>query len=254
MRRYLFLTRSNLSTYAASAGMLVCLALLTALYVQPANQRGLAKDYLQPPTLHEPLNGQPDLDSAMPYGPPMLTWHHGTDLYRAAHHISKWNQTTQTWQAISMDLTEVATPGSAGYGVDGITAVATASTDGIWYVGTLAGLLQVKNASGQWQPVHADLPPRTIRAITTDPNTPNGQVAAIGYDGFNTATPDEPGHVYVTVDAGRSWRDVSGNLPDAPVDSLRFTTQNAQMELTAVVQGHIYVMSSPSRWSDVGKG
>ena len=42
----------------------------------------------------------------------------------------------------------------------------------------------------------------------------------MAFNGFNAATPGQPGHVFRTLDGGKKWTDISGNLPDAPVNSL----------------------------------
>jgi hypothetical protein len=53
-----------------------------------------------------------------------------------------------------------------------------------------------------------------ISGIAIDPSDSTGQTAYITVMGFGTA------HVYRTTNAGANWTDVSGDLPDAPADSV----------------------------------
>jgi uncharacterized protein (TIGR03437 family) len=64
----------------------------------------------------------------------------------------------------------------------------------------------------------APLPNRYVTDIALDPG--NQRRALVAYSGFNTSTPNAPGHVFMTEDQGATWRDISGNLPDIPVNSV----------------------------------
>jgi hypothetical protein len=157
------------------------------------------------------------------------------------HFVAKWNDATQTWDRISPDLTQAFNVAADGYGIDGITAIARSGAT--WYVGTLAGSLSVKTGA-QWENKSFGLPPRTVTAIAICPDVPDGKLAAVGFDGYSAATPDLPGHVYVTLDAGDHWIDMTGDLPDAPVQSLHFIRQGGRSTLLVRVKNNWYIMSS----------
>jgi len=64
--------------------------------------------------------------------------------------------------------------------------------------------------------VTGSINPKTyaISSVAIDTSVANGQTAYVGIMGFHTS------HVWKTTNAGTSWTDWSGNLPDAPVSAL----------------------------------
>ncbi|MCL6453626.1 MAG: hypothetical protein K6T78_08375 [Alicyclobacillus sp.] len=184
----------------------------------------------------------PVTDAPLPNGPASLLWRDGDDVYRGVHYIARWDATTDTWQPVSPNLTEDEEAGAPGSGIDGITALAHA--EGAWYVGTLAGVVNIQLPGQPWYRLVGGLPYRTVTAAVIFPTARGGRTAAIGYGGYASATPDAPGHVYRTTDGGQHWADITENLPDAPVESLHIvqTGQNAQTgwTLLAEVEGRWY--------------
>ncbi|MDX6410525.1 MAG: hypothetical protein QOE91_41, partial [Gaiellaceae bacterium] len=128
------------------------------------------------------------------------------------------------WKAISGDLTSGCTgtaPNGArncsisAIGVGGGQAVYTGSLDGYVYVSPDA---QVSTTPTWTRVDRGELPKRPISQIAVDRS--NYRIAYLAYSGFNAATPSRPGHVYRTTDGGGKWADITGNLPDSPVNSL----------------------------------
>lgn len=123
----------------------------------------------------------------------------------------------QFWNAVSPNLT--ANPDS-GY-------VSWASFDptdpqSAW-AGTTDGLVQVTRNLGSgaatWTNVaSAPLPSRAVRSIAVDPS--NGSRVFVSFSGYDSQTPDRPGHVFRTTDGGATWRNVSKGLPDHPARSV----------------------------------
>jgi len=93
----------------------------------------------------------------------------------------------------------------------------------VW-VGTNDGLVQVTTNAGLLagatftNVTKAPLPNRFVTDIALDPA--NQQRAFVTYSGFNTNTPEAPGHVFATADQGATWTNISGDLPDVPVTSI----------------------------------
>ncbi|MBX5437098.1 MAG: hypothetical protein IRZ33_07765 [Alicyclobacillaceae bacterium] len=188
-------------------------------------------------------------DQPLPYGPGPLLWSdHGT-VYRAAHYLSAWNPSARCWQAVSPDLTEAYQPGRDGAGIDGISALA--ACNGAWYAGTLVGHVAVKLPGSPWRVVSSDLPARTVTAIAVCPAVPGGRMAAVGYGGYSSATPLEPGHVYVTFDGGAHWNDLTGDLPDLPVQSVHFAVTDGRTTLLVELENCWYRVVSPEHWAVV---
>ena len=82
------------------------------------------------------------------------------------------------------------------------------------------------NAGGVWRQLGlpADLPNRYISGLAIDPADASGQTAYLGFNGFSRRWTDGPGaglgHLWKTGDGGATWADVSGNLPDIPVNDV----------------------------------
>jgi uncharacterized repeat protein (TIGR01451 family) len=130
-----------------------------------------------------------------------------------------------TWSLISPDLTSGCT-GTAPNGArgcfisaiglaDGGDAVYTGADDGVMYVSPNA----VTSDTPTWTRIDkGPLPARPVTQFAVDRS--DWRIAYAAYAGFNAATKQRPGHVFATTDGGASWTDISGNLPDAPVNSL----------------------------------
>jgi photosystem II stability/assembly factor-like uncharacterized protein len=103
------------------------------------------------------------------------------------------------------------------------TAVAVAPTSSqIVYAGALNGdVWMTTDRGGSWRSIAGTdagpLPVRAVNDIVVDPQSP--QVAYVSYSGFDE-TGSGRGHVFRTTNGGQSWQDISGNLPDVPVNSL----------------------------------
>ena len=136
---------------------------------------------------------------------------------------------TARWRAISPDLTK----NNLRIGTDNRSVIQSmrfaVSTNRIAMVGTLDGKawygFGLGTGSARWVDLtqnNAVLPNRPILGVATDPNIPTTGYAAVA--GFGANTPQTPGHVYqVRCNADCSsfdWRDVSGNLPDVPINAV----------------------------------
>jgi photosystem II stability/assembly factor-like uncharacterized protein len=140
-------------------------------------------------------------------------------VYFGSNVLSRSDDRGRTWRQVSPDLTGGPTPRNAtSYGT--ITAIGIAPTDKeVVYVGTDDGRLWVtRDGGGEWQRLtDPDLPERWVTRVTVDPG--NANVAWVSYSGFRWESETQP-HVLMTRDGGASWADISGNLPQAPVNDV----------------------------------
>ena len=75
------------------------------------------------------------------------------------------------------------------------------------------------NTGVNWTTISkSPLPNRYVTSIAI--HSENADVAFVGYSGYNTNTSLTPGHIFKTTNRGASWRDISGDLPDIPVNSI----------------------------------
>jgi hypothetical protein len=142
---------------------------------------------------------------------------------------------TSGWKASSGDLTKGTLVdrsfiNQVAYAHSTPTVAMAGTNDGnVWY-GFNLGQDQAPSTA-VWVNVtdnNALLPNRPIMDVYTDTLDPNIGYAAVG--GFDENTPAQPGHVFqvtCTVQcASFSWRNVSGNLPNIPVNSVIVNPHN----------------------------
>ena len=104
---------------------------------------------------------------------------------------------------------------------DFITTIAVAPSDSrTIYVGTHFSGIQATNSQGSaWAPSGTGLPLRVVTQIAVDPRVPMTAYAA--FSGFSSCGAcDQLGHIFQTTTGGSSWVNITGNLPDIPVNDL----------------------------------
>jgi photosystem II stability/assembly factor-like uncharacterized protein len=140
-------------------------------------------------------------------------------VYFGSNVLNRSDDRGRTWRAVSPDLTGGPTPRNAtSYAT--ITTIGIAPTDeDTVYVGTDDGHLSVTRDGGAtWtRATDPDLPDRWITRVTVDPQNPD--VAWATYSGFRWESETQP-HVLMTTDGGATWKDISGNLPQSPVNDV----------------------------------
>ena len=178
-------------------------------------------------------------------------------LYFAGNQLNRSTDRGDTWTAISPphpnDLTGTFEPGRddpiyRNWGT--ITTVAVSKRDPeTLYAGTDTGRLWKTEDLGQtWTEfVDEGLPKRWVTRVAIDPD--DEDVAYATFSGFRNG--EDAAHVYRTTDGGASWRNVSANLPNAPVNDVVIGGD------TVYVGGDVGVFSlTPPRaaWRPVGRG
>lgn len=169
------------------------------------------------------------------------------------------------WRVISPDLTTGCLGGSpngarnctiSAIGVGGGTAVYTGSLDGLVFFSPNAQTSL--NPTWKRVGVHGNegnphsLPNRPVAWIAVDRS--NYRVAYVAFNGYNAATPRQPGHVFKTSDAGDHWTDISGNLPDVPVNSLALDASYPNTLYAATDVGPFVTFDGGASWSALGTG
>ncbi|MEZ4711914.1 MAG: hypothetical protein R3A44_32310 [Caldilineaceae bacterium] len=135
-------------------------------------------------------------------------------LYLGTYRVYRTTDRGANWAPISDDLTQ-------GTFRSYVSTIAVAPTDPqTIYVGASDGAISVTRDGGnQWRNVSAaPLPGRFVSEMVVSPTDPATAYAV--FNGFNTHTPGQPGHVFQTANGGDSWVDISANLPDIPLLSV----------------------------------
>ena len=179
-------------------------------------------------------------------------------LYLGTYRLYRSNNRGTSWTAISGDLTGgctgLAENGARGcvIGAIGVTAGASAV-----YVGTLDGYVWLSTnadaASPTWTRVDKpNLPFRPVAGIAVDRS--DYRTAWLAYNGYNGATPTTPGHLFKTTDAGATWVDVSGNLPDVPLNSIVVDPADGKTLYAGTDVGSLMSSDGGTTWTALGTG
>ncbi|HVE62313.1 MAG TPA: hypothetical protein VNB94_00735 [Mycobacteriales bacterium] len=175
-------------------------------------------------------------------------------MYYGGNVLNRSTNGGASWTAISEDLStdpEQLDPDS-GYHIYGvITWVAASPADPKrLVVGTDEGLVWTTRDLGEtWTKVRA---PRGVTAkawvtrVAFDPADPN--VFYVTYSGYRSGA--GRAHVLRTADFGRTFRDISGNLPGAPVNEIVPVGRSTLLVGTDV--GVYVTRDGGARWSTVG--
>lgn len=180
-----------------------------------------------------------DVADRVQFYPPFLADPNQPDtLYLGTYRVWRSQDGGEHWQPLSGDLTgsESAT----------LTALAVAPNFPlVLYAGSSDGRVQVSSSGGiNWSPA-APLPARFVTSIAVHPGVSSR--AFVGLSGFGT------GHVFRTDDAGGSWRDISGNLPDIPVNAILLDAVSPDRVYLGTDIG-VFVLTEDGSWVPLQKG
>jgi photosystem II stability/assembly factor-like uncharacterized protein len=178
----------------------------------------------------------------------------GEVMYWAGDTLNRSEDRGVTWEGISPDLGKLDPGGeinplyAAHYGTVQAIGLSAAAPDTI-YAGTDNGYLwKTTDAGGEWTELTSDALPGTwVTSIAVEPK--NADRLYVSYSGFREA--DEKAYVLFSRDGGTTWRDVSANLPAAPVNDLVLVGGT----LYSATDVGVYVTrTSRIRWFKLGAG
>ena len=176
-------------------------------------------------------------------------------LYYGGSRLARSTDRGATWKAVSPDLTgePANTDPNPGYRIYGtITTVAAAAGDPRRvYAGTDTGYLwttaDVTVATPQWTRLDetGGLPTgRWVTRVTVDPK--DARTVYVTYSGYRNAS--DQAHVFRSRDGGATFSDLSGDLPDAPVNELVL----AGDALVVGTDTGVFLSREDGRWLAVG--
>jgi photosystem II stability/assembly factor-like uncharacterized protein len=137
-------------------------------------------------------------------------------LYYGANRLYKTTDGAANWTAISPDLSNGPYNGNLVYGT--IISISVSPLDSqIIYAGTDDGNVWVTQNGGEdWTNISQDLPNRWVTKVLADRDNPDD--VYVTFSGYRYG--EDFGHIFKSTDAGLSWEDISGNLPDVPVNDI----------------------------------
>lgn len=170
-------------------------------------------------------------------------------MYYGGERLNRSTNSAQSWVAISPDLSR-GSSGSSSYNT--ISTIAVAPTNSaVIYVGTDDGRMWItRNTGGTWTEITAGLPTRFMTRVTVDPT--NADLAYVTVSGYTVG--DTAAHVFRTTNGGATWQDISGNLPNAPVNDIVYNPQNRTVLYVATDVGVFTSSDTGATWTAVGTG
>lgn len=170
-------------------------------------------------------------------------------LYFGTNRVYKSTNRAQSWRPVSPDLTKG--PGiNVTYGT--VTTITVSPLDAnIIYAGTDDGKVwNTLNGTTLWNDVSATLPDRWITCVFASPfNKTEAFVTISGYR-WDSYLP----HVYRTSNNGMTWEDISGNLPDFPVNSFVVDPVNQGTYFAGTDGGVFITQNQGVTWEIYGTG
>src|SRR4051794_6189129 len=186
----------------------------------------------------------------------------GTQRVYRSDNAETDNPADVRWTPTSGDLTS----GCAGSAANGgracvISAIGISDGSTGGYAGTEEGWVwhadDATTSSGNSHWVRSDpgasvLPQRPVTNFAVDRS--NWKTAWVSFAGYNAATPGHSGHVFKTTDGGQTWTNVTGNLPDNPVNSLQLDPSDAQTVFAGTDVGSFVTHNGGASWDALGTG
>lgn len=171
-------------------------------------------------------------------------------MYYAGNIVNRSTNGGSTWTAISPDLTLGDPHPEDDYPFGTVTTVAAAKTNPlVLYAGTDDGRLWHTSTGGALWLLSRDLdlPKRWITRVVVDPA--DAAVAYVAFSGFRNE--DAAPYVLKTIDGGVSWTDITGPLPQAPVNVLALAGANL---VAGTDQGVFLTPDGGATWLRAGDG
>jgi photosystem II stability/assembly factor-like uncharacterized protein len=173
-----------------------------------------------------------------------------TQLYCGTYRAYRTTDSGFNWTPISPDLTDG--PGSGNLQSGTLTTLAVAPSDpATLWAGSDDGNVHVTTDGGSsWADVDAGLPVRYVTRVTADPF--DDSIGYVTFSGFRLD--DLQAHVFRTTNWGASWTDISGNLPDAPVNDLVVDLQDTDRLFVGTDTGVYVTEDLGGSWVKIGVG
>jgi len=173
---------------------------------------------------------------------PSILYYGGQRVYKSTNHAASWSP-------ISPNLTDDHTHANIVYGT--LTAIrASPVSQQIIYAGSDDGYLYVtSNGGNSWSDVSSNLPDRWVTAIEADPV--DAHTAYVTFSGYRFGS--NIAHIYKTTDLGQTWKAISGDLPDIPINDILVTPTERNLYIATDV-GVFYSINNGFNWEWVGTG
>lgn len=168
-------------------------------------------------------------------------------LYFGTNKVYRTTNAAASWTAVSPDLTN---GNQTRLGT--VTTIDVSKTNSnVIIAGTDDANVWITSNNGtNWTKVSASLPYRWVTRVAIDPVNEN--IAYATYNGLKWRDPQP--HIFRTTNKGQNWSDISGNLPDAPVNAFVIDPQRSNVLIAGSDVGCYYSTNTGQSWQFLGTG
>ena len=179
-----------------------------------------------------------------------LSKHNQDILYLGGNKVHRSFNKGDTWETISEDLTNGGKKGNVAYGT--LTSISESPFQfGLIYVGSDDGLVHItKNGGGSWTKISNSFPQNLwiSRVIASKFKKERVYVTLNGYR-FDDFTP----YIYMSDDYGKTWKNISTNIPSSPVNVIREDPENSNLLYIGTDNGVYASFNRGESWEAFGK-
>ena len=180
--------------------------------------------------------------------PIVLDSNNNNVLYYGTNHLYKSEDRAVSWMLISPELSKADDANSLAYGT--VTSIATApSNSDVLYVGTDDGnVWRNSNQHNKWDDITKGLPRRWVTSIAVNPT--NEQEVYVSFSGYRQA--EYLPHLFKTTNGGVKWIDISGDLPETPINEILIHPLNNKTLYVATDVGVFFSEDDGNTWQMLG--
>jgi photosystem II stability/assembly factor-like uncharacterized protein len=183
--------------------------------------------------------------------PILLSKHNQDILYMGANKLLRSMDKGETFETISEDLTTGGKKGNVPFGT--ITAISESPFQfGYIYVGSDDGYVNITtNSGGSWARISDKLPQElwVSRVIASQHEKERVYVALNGY-----RSDDFKPYVFVSENSGTTWKNISSNLPNSPVNVLKEDPEDEAILYVGTDNGVYVSFDKGENWQLFSKG
>lgn len=183
--------------------------------------------------------------------PILLSIHNQDILYFGSNHLHRSLDKGETWSPISPNLTQGGREGNVAYGT--LTTISESPFQfGMIYVGSDDGLVHLtENGGGSWQNLSQAFPENlwVSRVVASQHQKDRVYVTLNGY-----RSDDFTPYVYVSQDKGKTWKNITGNLPVSPINVIKEDPQTPELVYVGNDNGVFVSFDSGQRWESFAQG
>jgi photosystem II stability/assembly factor-like uncharacterized protein len=217
------------------------------VYVE--TQRGYVRELYTYTDITESNNGIDHSTERINWYMPYILSHHDYDrMYLGTHRVFK-NTTgvNAYWTPISPDLTDGDIYGAKFHNISNVAE--SPLDENILYAGTSDGNVWTSLDEGlSWNNTSSGLPKRYVTGIYPSHNDTLRAFLCVSGFKYNDPYP----HIFRTDDAGQSWVDISGDLPQMPINDVLAHPNNDSILFVATDGGIYGSLNAGINWHRVG--